>query len=173
MTLGRGNLRHALPPTPAYTVPNFGHFSLAPCPDPMVPVWWTSRPHSLLRPTQVAPFEGGLSQAHFCQGPMVLGKGSSSLFLTLCPGSPSRPVLCWTDGCLRLAPSVSPQVPDWWSAQTCFFSGNVRLLIIHLVVGQNTECRHSLFLLCHLLIHAHTSRSLLSHFKLHYTRKEI
>ena len=32
-------------------------------------------------------------------------------------------------------------------------SGNVRLLIIQLIKGQNMKCRPSLFLLCHLLTH--------------------
>ena len=46
----------------------------------------------------------------------------------------------------RLAPA------SWW-AQACCFSENVRLLIIQMFTGQNTERRHSLSPLCHLLTH--------------------
>lgn len=55
---------------------------------------------------------------------------------------------------LQLAPwdpIQSSVALDWWSslAFSFFFSGSVRLLIIHMFTGQNTGLRHSLSPLCH------------------------
>lgn len=58
----------------------------------------------------------------------------------------SGPHWHWTGGHLRL-----------------FFSGSVRLLITQMLTGQNTEGRHGLFPLCHLLMHM-TQQPHLQHF---------
>lgn len=50
-----------------------------------------------------------------------------------------------TGGCLRLAPFLSPPSPLWHGLAVVSgspFSGNVRLLIIHIVIAQNTKHRH-------------------------------
>jgi hypothetical protein len=50
--------------------PNGGYIRIASCPNPMVPVWWSSWACSfLVQPAQGAPCEGPLSQTHSWPGP--------------------------------------------------------------------------------------------------------
>lgn len=54
-----------------------------------------------------------------------------------------RPAQHWIRGHLRQAPCPCPPGTGW-SSQAQFFQENVRLLIIQMIIGQNTESRHSL-----------------------------
>lgn len=74
-------------------------------------------------------------------------QGSSSLQLVPYPGSLSRPAQYQTSGHLWLGP-LAPcpgdlLALDWWWTQACFFSGEVRLLIIQMFISQNTEQSNS------------------------------
>lgn len=51
------------------------------------------------------------------------------------------------------APCPGPMGVGPVAVSDSLFSGRVRLLTIQMFIGQNTESRHSLSLLCHLLTH--------------------
>lgn len=80
-------------------------------------------------PIQLAPYE---DRVHFQEGSSCL-----CLILEACPG----------------LSSTGPWHQTLSSSQALFSLGNVRLLIIQMVVILNTEYRHSLSPLCHLLTH--------------------
>lgn len=133
----------------------------------MVFSWWSYQASSLSRPhgaslgsshghsTLCLSKWGHLSQVHSWLEPSV--PGGLLLVSSLLPG----PVSCCCQGLQSL---------DWWSSQanslswspgaelvvisgSHSFSRNVRLLIFQIFISPNTERMHSLFPLCHLLMH--------------------
>ena len=84
-------------------------------------------------PLRVSPVSGSLLLGD--HGPRW---ESAGLWLASCSGSLSRPSWQWTGSSLSRPPG------DREMMGLFFFSGNVRLLIIQMFIGQNTEHRHSL-----------------------------
>lgn len=107
---------------------------------PHRPAWYLTCGSLRLDPFQASRSGGFLE---FISNPASLRSSlqvSSALGLLL----PCGPGPRWGSSGLWLTPHHGSQSGPAWSSQACFFSGNFRLLIIQMFIGQNTKYRHVL-----------------------------